>query len=135
MKYPNWRRATLAAVTIACLLAPVARGAGELAEAASFSDAFSGGKLLLNLRPRYELVDQDGKAEDAKAFTLRSLIGWETKPWHSFSLTAQAINVSRIGSLDYNDDATRAAASRFPLVADPDNSDVNQLFIECFVIK
>ena len=121
----NIRAVTFAAVTVGLLYTAMAYPAEEPAQAASLADAITGGKLLLNLRPRYELVDQDGKPEDAKAFTLRSLVGWETKPWHSFSLTAQAINVSRLGSLDYNDDATKAAASRFPLVADPDDSDIN----------
>lgn len=126
----NIRAVAFAALTVGLLYTATVYPAQEPAQAASLAEAIKGGKFLLNLRPRYELVDQDGKPEDAKAFTLRSLVGWETKPWHSFSLTAQAINVSRLGSLDYNDDATKAAASRFPLVADPDNSDVNQLFVD-----
>ena len=43
------------------------------AEAASLSEAITGGKLLLELRPRYERVEQSTKAVDADAFTLRTL--------------------------------------------------------------
>jgi hypothetical protein len=119
-----------AVLAMSGLFVPALVAAAETQQATSATEALIGGKLLLNLRPRYEFVDQDGKPEDAKAFTVRSLIGWETKPWHSFSLTAQAINVSRIGSKDYNDQAAQAAASRFPLVADPNESDINQLFVD-----
>lgn len=123
---------TLAVVT--CLLVPIAYAAGEAQEASSLAEAVTGGKLLLNLRPRYEFVDQGPLAgqelKDARAFTVRSLIGWETKPWHSFSVTAQAINVSRIGSKHFSETTEQVTASHFPLVADPNETDINQLFVD-----
>src|SRR6185295_12263091 len=57
-------------------------------------DAISGGKLLLELRPRYEYVDQSDKLNQANAFTLRTLLGWETKSYHDFSGVLQLINVT-----------------------------------------
>ncbi len=129
---PRAARVKLSTALLAGSLACGALAAGDKPEAESLADALTGGKLLLNIRPRYEFVDQDGRTEDAKAFTVRSLLGWETKPWHSLSVTAQAIDVTRIGSKHYNDDATPAVAnaSSFPLVADPRDADINQLFLD-----
>ena len=93
-------------------------------------EAVTGGKLLLNVRPRYESVEQDGKREDANAFTNRLLAGWRTLPFHGFSLTAEVINVSRLGDQNYND--TPIASPRFPSVADPEITDFNQLYLEHF---
>jgi hypothetical protein len=99
------------------------------AEAATLREAITGGKLLLNLRPRFERVDQDNKPETAEAFTLRTLLGWETKPFHGFGITLQAINVAHLND-DFNDDPAQAATSEFPLVADPDDSDINQIYLD-----
>ena len=115
---------------LACWVCGVSYAADTTEFVNSINEAFSGGKLLLQVRPRVELVDQDGKPENAQAFTVRTLLGWETKPYYGFSFTAQAINVTRIGEKDYNDDAAQAASSRFPLVTDPRNTDSNQLFLD-----
>ncbi len=108
--------------------------ADEEKEAETFIEAFTSGKLLLNLRPRYEYVDQETKPENAEAFTLRTLIGWETKPYKGFGVTVQAINVAHITD-DFNDDPTMAAVSRYPLVADPDDTDFNQVYLDYTGLK
>ena len=95
--------------------------------AASLADAVTGGKLLLNLRPRYEHVEQDGKAYDANALTLRTLLGWETASYRGFSATAQLIDVGRANE-NYND--TKNGRTQFPVVADPDNTDINQIYLD-----
>lgn len=96
-------------------------------DAASVADAITGGKLLLNLRARYEHAEQDGKSEDANALTLRTLLGWETASYRGLSATAQLIDVGRLNS-NYND--TRNGRTQFPVVADPDNTDINQLYLD-----
>lgn len=103
--------------------------AEEKKEAESVLNALTGGKLLLNLRPRYEYVDLATKPENAQAFTLRTLVGWETKPYKGVGITVQAINVAHITD-DFNDDPSKNAASRYPLVADPDDTDFNQVYLD-----
>ena len=98
-------------------------------EAASLEEALTGGKLLLQLRPRWEYVTQENKPEDANALTMRTLLGWRTKPWHGFSVTAEGINVGHFGSQDYNDNPN-VTTSPFPTVADPDITQINQLYGE-----
>ena len=95
-------------------------------EAASAEEALTGGKLLLYLRPRWEHVEQDGKQFNADAYTMRTTLGWRTKPWHGLSATVEGINVGHIGPGFYNDNP--AAASPYPTVADPDMTSFNQLY-------
>lgn len=47
-------------------------------------EAIQQGKSMTNFRLRYEHVDQEPLANKAHAFTLRSLIGWQTAPLHNF---------------------------------------------------
>lgn len=125
----SWPSAFLLALVIAlCGSLPLRAQEGE---AASLGEALTGGKLLLNLRLRYEHVDQDNKPRDANAVTLRTLFGWRTKPWHGLSVTAEGINVSHLGSQNYNDQPA-LTTSPFPTVADPDTTgiEINQLYAQ-----
>lgn len=71
-------------------------------EAASFSEALTDGKVKANFKLRYENVNQDGRAKTGEALTLRSLVGYETKAFHGFSVNAEVYGVSPIID-DYND--------------------------------
>ena len=70
----------------------------------SYSEAIAGGKPLIQFRTRYEHVEQDGKLKDADAWTLRSLVGWQTLPFHDLSVTAQLINVTHLSNNFYDND-------------------------------
>lgn len=131
MKSKQFAHAALLGLSLAsCLFSTgTVSAAEEKKEAESPLEAVTGGKLLLNLRPRYEYVDLATKPENAKAFTLRSLVGWETKPYKGIGITVQAINVAHITD-DFNDNPTKNAASRYPLVADPDDTDFNQVYLD-----
>ena len=98
--------------------------------AASLSEAIKGGKLLLNLRPRWENVSQDMKPEHANALTLRSLIGWRTLPFHGFSVTVEGIDVSHLGEQEFATTRTDPRFAEYPIVADPDDTDINQLYLD-----
>jgi hypothetical protein len=99
------------------------------ADAASLGEALTGGKLLLNLRPRYEHVEQDGKPNNADAYTMRTLLGYRTGTWKGLSATFEGINVGHLGTMDYNPIPT-VTTSPFPTVADPDFTGVNQLYVD-----
>lgn len=79
--------------------------ADEPAQADSLLDAVIDGKPLVHLRLRYEHDDQENKSHNANAFTLRSLVGWETKSFNNFSLHAEAIDVAKLN--DAYDDLSR----------------------------
>ncbi len=123
----------LAAIAGAVNAAPPAApppGPPVLAPAASFGAALTDGRPVFNLRPRFEYVDQENKSKHAEAFTLRTLAGWQTAPWHGWSTWLEFIGVTHIGLSDFNDDPRHAAVSRFPMVADPENYDINQAYID-----
>lgn len=100
---------------------------------ASLAEAITGGKLILNFRPRYEYVDQDGKTDTSNAFTLRTLVGWQTLEWNHLSAKIELINVSRAND-NYFDNARGVAnatkSAQYPTVADPDDTDINQLYLD-----
>ncbi len=98
--------------------------------ASSFTDALREGTSLTQFRARYEHVDQEGKQDNANAYTLRSLIGWRTKPFHDVSVTAQLINVTQFNHDFYDNSRRVPVSSTYPTVGDPDITDINQLYLE-----
>jgi hypothetical protein len=94
----------------------------------TFGEAIGRGKPLLELRPRYEFVDQANKPEDASAATIRAAIGWQTQPWHDFSGVVQLLGVTHFDN-NFNPDPS-VTTSRFPTVADPDTFVVPQLYLD-----
>ena len=103
-----------------CLCLPIA----GVAKADDIADAFTGGTPSLELRPRFEFVDQHGKAS-SEAFTMRTLLGFATKPVDDLNATLQFINVADIAGT-YN--SLVNGQTRFASIPDPDATNVNQAF-------
>lgn len=97
------------------------------AEAGSLADALTGGTAHLNFRYRYELVDQDGIPNDAKASTLRTRINYKTDSYNNFHLFVEADDLSYFGEAKFNN--LRNGEGTYPVVADPKGTDINQAFI------
>jgi hypothetical protein len=106
-------------------------------------DSIKEGKAMTSFRLRYENVDQDSfrnasqKLDSADAFTLRSLIGWQTAPFHNFSFAAQITNVAKITD-DYNDKdkgVNQPGKTNYAAVVDPDYTDINQVYVDWTGIK
>ncbi len=116
------------AITYALLATGLACAPGTLgaADSASRGAAAGSGQPILNLRPRYEYADQDGK-DTGQAATLRTLAGWRTGSWAALSGTLELIDVGRLND-DYNDNLN--GKTRYPVIADPDNTDINQLYLD-----
>ena len=106
--------------------------AANQAVISSFADAVRQGSPLTSFRLRHEGVRQDGLNEQASALTVRSLIGWETAAFNDFKLGLQLIDVSKIND-DFNDrrlGVNQPGRSAYPIVADPDYTNVNQAYID-----
>lgn len=99
-----------------------------LEPAADFKDAITGGKVSGMLRLRYEGVHQDSKTKDASALTLRSSVGYETKPLNGFSLKTIVYNLAHLGEDDFND--TKNGKGIYPVVADPEDTDFHNLYLQ-----
>ena len=117
---------TLSLITTAILVAPAAF-AGETEHGKGITEALSDSTVKVELRARYEGVDQDGKDKDASAATLKSSITVKTGSYSNFSM---AIEVDKVDALvdDYNN--TQNGQTQYPVVADPQGTDVNQAYIK-----
>lgn len=93
----------------------------------SLGYAIASGKPWVNIRYRYEYVSQDGFSEDAYASTIRTKLGYKTALWNGFQVAVEGENVAVIGADHYN--STVNGKTTFPTVSDPDDTDLNQLYI------
>lgn len=97
-------------------------------ESASLEKALtSDAKPYIDLRYRFENVDQTGFAKDANASTLRTNLGYKTGSYHDISALLEFQNVALIGNDHYND--TINGKTTLPTVADPDSTEVNQAYV------
>jgi len=88
----------------------------------------SDGKAGLDLRYRYESVEQSDKPSTAGANTLRLRLNLATGTVGGFSGLAEFDHVQVIGDPHY--DSTRNGLTRYPVVADPEGTDLNQVYLQ-----
>ncbi|MFZ3087408.1 MAG: alginate export family protein [Methylotenera sp.] len=112
----------------------------------TFLDSIKDGKPMTNFRLRYESVDQEAfqpapnaskKLDDAHAFTLRSLVGWQTAPYKNFSFGAQLTDVHEFNH-NFNDrreNLSEPGKANYANIVDPSFTDVNQLYVDWTGIK
>jgi len=86
-----------------------------------------------DLRYRYENVEQDGIVNDADASTLRARIGATYTPIEQLSFLAELEATTPFGSEDYNN--TNNGKTSFPVVADPDSTELNRAQVTFTGIK
>ena len=95
---------------------------------ASLKDAFDSGKPIIDLRLRYETVDQSNRTDDANALTLRARLGYQSGSYHGFSALADFDFVQHLGGHAYCDTVSDCAlATKYPVVPDPDLTALNRL--------
>jgi hypothetical protein len=95
--------------------------------AAGFSaPALADPEFLINARLRYENVDQDGFTETAQALTLRTRLGIDSGDLDGFRFLIEGENILHLVD-DFN--STTNGQAGFPVVADPEESELNRLQI------
>jgi hypothetical protein len=99
-------------------------GAGFAAETASGLP----GTFSLNIRARYEAVEQTGLRE-GEAVTVRTRLGFTTATWEGFRAMVEAENISAVNGDHYSQAGLNPAAGNRAAVADPEVSEVNQGWI------
>jgi len=89
-------------------------------------EAITKGKVLFDMRTRWEHVDQDGFAKDADAITVRTRLGLETA--ELFGLKTWALvefeDIRNLAEQTYN--STANGRVRFPTIGDPGVTEVNR---------
>lgn len=95
------------------------------AQAQSLGEALANGRPVVDLRGRYEGVDDAGKTVDANAYTVRARLGYETGSWNGLSLQVDFDQIWTIGGATYN--STRNGNTLYPVIADPSMTSLNRL--------
>ena len=102
----------------------LALASAQGAAAQTLAEAIAAGEPILELRARYEGVEQVGFAEDAEALTIRTRFGWETAPWRNLKGLIEFEDVRQLAG-GYNDGVP--PAEPFPVIADPEVTELNRL--------
>jgi hypothetical protein len=96
------------------------------AAAQGIREAISGATPLANARLRYETVSQDNRAQDAHSVTFRLRAGLETAPLYDTKL---GIEFEWVESLNGQYNSTTNGRTQFPVVADPQDTELNRLYL------
>lgn len=93
-------------------------------------DAVKAGKFDLNLRYRFEHVDDDNPAvvKDAEASTLRTALGYRTGLFRGFGAYLQMEDVHVIGPERYNDGGANGL-TQYATVVDPPGTELGQGYL------
>ena len=114
-----------------CMAGVLVLNVSAQAAAESFSDALTSGKPYVDLRLRYETVDQNNALQDADALTLRTKLGYATDQYHGFSATIELEDSRSVfGVDDYSLPPTGFKTGQFSVIADPETTELDQGFIQ-----
>ena len=99
----------------------------------NLKDALVNGKFGLNLRYRFEHVEDDFRPggmplKNANASTLRTAISYQSGDFRGFSTVLELEQVSRIFGGEFNEGL--GASSRYATVVDPDGTELNQGYLQ-----
>lgn len=113
----------------ACAL-PLASAAQD--ENNSLAGALTNGQASLDIRYRYEFVDDSDFSENANASTARLRLNYTTDSWQNWSGLLEFDYIGEILVNDFNSGAGTSSPDRdqYPVVADPKGADLNQLYVD-----
>lgn len=99
------------------------------------TDAIKNGKATFQVRPRFEFVDDDGvaTADPAKAFTVRTVLGYKTAPVSGITAYLEAEDIRALGD-DYNVPVVQPKA-KYANVVDPEGTAINQAWLAGYGFK
>ncbi|MBU2894855.1 alginate export family protein [Colwellia sp. D2M02] len=126
IKYVAQKKLALSIMATAILATPIAF-ATETKHGNGITHALNDSKIDVNLRARYEGVDQDGFDKSAEALTLKSRITISTGSYHNFSLGLEVDDVHAFID-DYN--SQKNGNTQYPVVLDPQGTDINQAYLK-----
>ncbi len=93
----------------------------------SLPSAVTGGTPNLNVRVRYETVNQHNMADNANGVIARARLGFTTKEWNGLFGKVEFQGVTDIGDDQFN--STKNGRGTYPTIADPSGSHFDQLYI------
>jgi hypothetical protein len=114
----------LIAVPLSALAEATEKDTGQTKKANSFQEALAETKALFDARLRFEHVDNEAFTETADALTYRLRVGLETG---KFANTTFLVDFDHIRSFGEGFNSTRNGRINFPVVADPDTTELNRI--------
>jgi len=93
--------------------------------AMTLTEALTGGKANMDIRLRYESVEQNNALEDASATTVRTRLGYTTAEYKDFSASAEMESISALADEEYN--STSNGKGTYSVIADPTGAEMNQV--------
>ena len=111
---------------LACLALFLA-AVGPLLSAGPFGDVVEKGTVSLNARLRYEGAQQTNLCA-ADALTLRTRLGFTTAPWQGLTAMVEGEHLVAADGDGYSQAGLNPAATGRAVVADPETSEINQVF-------
>ena len=119
-------------VGILAILAAASVAAQDVEKNDDLGAAIKSGEASVGIRYRYEQVDQDGIDNEARASTARLRFNYKTGKWNNWSGFFEFDHVFNVLLTDFNSGAGTSPnkAGEYPVVADPDGSDLNQLYLD-----
>lgn len=115
----------LACALISGLALQVVGPANAQEKAGSLTDAIAKGAPILELRARYEEVEQAGRPNDGEAATIRTRLGWQTAKWNGLQALVEFEDVRQLGPESY--DTGLNGKSTYAQVFDPETTELNRL--------
>jgi Alginate export len=91
-------------------------------------DALAAGRFSLELRPRYNRIEESDKAELTRGGTVRAVAGYRSAPFQGLRAVLEAIHTDSFAK-NFNDDPSLFATSEYPLLPDPRYTGVNQAYL------
>ncbi|MDH4125362.1 MAG: alginate export family protein [Gammaproteobacteria bacterium] len=120
------------AVSTVAVLGILAATAVAAEDGSELLTAIKSGTVAIEVRARFEQVDQDGFDDDAQATTTRLRLNYKTGQWRNLSGFIEFDHVFNALLTDYDSGAgtSPGKAGQYPVIADPDGSDLNQLYLD-----
>jgi hypothetical protein len=91
---------------------------------------FAGGQFWLELRPRWNRIEESDKPEVAQGGTVRAIAGWRSGRWNGLRATLEGIHADHWGRSDFNENGADIPISPYPLLPDPRHTGVNRAYVE-----
>jgi hypothetical protein len=111
--------------TLSAAIALIAVMHGRAEAQPTLSDAIAAGRPVIDLRARYENVDDASKTPAiGEAATFRARLGYETGAWNGLSVQGDFDQIWLIAG-NYN--STRNGKTSYPVIADPAMTALNRL--------
>lgn len=119
MRFISWQSVARAVGAMAFLCSGAAHAERPL------SSAIAQGRAVIDLRARYETVDDASRAFEANGTTVRARLGYETGYWNNLQLAFDFDQIWTVGGATYN--STRNGKTSYPVILDPKMTALNRL--------